>query len=89
MRLLKRCIIFVLLICMAICFSGCGNGEKENDSGRFVRLETHMSYVVFYDKYTKVMYTRGTYSPIVPLYNADGSLLLYDETERSHYKEYE
>lgn len=86
MRLLKKSIIFVLLICAVACFTGCGSNEKENDSDRFVRLETHMNYAVFYDKYTKVMYTRATYSPIVPLYNADGSLLLYDETERSHYE---
>ena len=85
MRLLKKSIIFILLI-MICCFCGCGNSEKENDSDRFVKLETHMNYTVFYDKRTKVMYTRANYSPIVPLYNADGSLLLYDETERSHYE---
>ena len=85
MRLLKKSIIFILLICAVACFTGCGNSGKGNDSDRFVRLESHMCYEVFYDKYTKVMYTRASYAPIVPLYNADGSLLLYDETERSHY----
>jgi len=81
---MKKLLLFALIPILLFC--GCGNGEKENYSDRFVRIETHINYEVFYDKYTKVMYTRATYAPIVPLYNADGSLLLYNGKERRHYE---
>ena len=72
--------IIAVLILLTILLSGCTRTEKiesiSNES-RFVQVENTMYRWVVYDKYTKVMYVEKTYY-FTPLYNADGSLLLWD-----------
>lgn len=72
--------IVAVLILLAILLSGCTRTKKVesfSNESRFVQVENTMYRWVVYDKYTKVMYVEKTYY-FTPLYNADGSLLIWD-----------
>lgn len=72
--------VVVILILLSILLVGCVKTERVSnpeESPRFVQVETNAARWVVYDKYTKVMYVEKSYC-FTPLYNADGSLLLWD-----------
>ena len=72
--------VAVILILLSILLAGCVKTEsvpKAGETSRFVLVESTGARSVVYDKYTKVMYVEKTYH-FTPLYNADGSLLLWD-----------
>ena len=72
--------VAVILILLSILLAGCVKTESvpiTEESSRFVQVESTGYRWVIYDKYTKVMYLEKAYC-FTPLYNADGSLLLWD-----------
>ena len=72
--------VVAILILLLILLTGCVKTERESnpeESSRFIQVETNGCRWVVYDKYTKVMYVEKSYC-FTPLYNADGSLLLWD-----------
>lgn len=73
----RRIAVILVLICLCLC--GCTKFEKKGnpDVSRFVQVESTGYRWVVYDRYTKVMYV-GKAHCFEPLYNADGSLLLWD-----------
>jgi len=86
----KKIIILVVTIIMGaiITLSLCGCQKKSStgiETNRFVRVESQdfnfSAYaLVFYDKETKVMYVfyKGGYGGgLCPMYNSDGTLMLY------------
>lgn len=80
----KVIIIFLIVIIVSvtcICISKVCTTESTNDTtdAMFVEIESHLSYIIVYDKDTKVMYFRGNSASanLCPLYNADGSLKIY------------
>ena len=85
----KRFLSVALAVVMAVCLVGCGQEVKDksdkNSPSMFVCIETTVNWKVVYHKDTKVMYAvsnrrynRGVFSP---LYNADGTLQIYEESE--------
>lgn len=75
--------VAVILILLSILLTGCVKTERVSntkESSRFVLVEESAHRWVLYDKYTKVMYVEKTYH-FTPLYNADGSLLLWEGEE--------
>lgn len=82
MSVMKK--VAMIMILLLILLTGCVKTENEpitNEFSRFVKVESNGYRWVIYDKYTKVMYVEKAHY-ITPLYNADGSLLLWD-SERS------
>lgn len=83
----KRLLSVALAVVMAVCLVGCGqevqDESKEDNSSMFVCIESTMSWKVVYHKETKVMYvvSYGTYNigAFTPLYNADGTLQIYED----------
>lgn len=76
--------VAAILILLLILLGGCVKTDRVSSTeewSRFVLVESTATKWVVYDKYTKVMYVEKTYY-FTPLYNADGSLLLWD-SERS------
>lgn len=72
--------VVAILILLSILLAGCVKTDKISSaekSSRFVQVESNGLRFILYDKYTKVMYVEKTYF-FAPLYNADGSLLLWD-----------
>lgn len=72
--------VVAILILLSILLAGCVKTEKApipEESSRFVQVETTMYRWVVYDKYTKVMYVEKAHC-FTPLYNADGSFLLWE-----------
>lgn len=84
----KRLLSVALVVVMVVCLVGCGSNIESvanNDNSMFVIIETTDTWMVVYHKETKVMYAvsdcaynRGTFTP---LYNADGTLQIYEERE--------
>lgn len=82
---MKRALIVILI---AVILTGCGgssgytSAEEVLESSRFVRVEKAKSYYIVYDKHTNVMYYVSTtvYNTgcLCPLYNADGTLMLWE-----------
>lgn len=85
----KRILSVVLAVVMMVCLVGCGSvahtkGDDDSPS-MFVCIETTDYWMVVYHKETKVMYAVnknilnnagcGIFSP---LYNADGTLQIYE-----------
>ena len=83
----------MIMLIMAICLVACGNTADNygfNIQGtNFVCIGTSstfddgyvLCYVLYYDKSTKVMYMfvkHGYGAGLTPLYNADGTLKLYE-----------
>ena len=73
-----KVLLITCLIIFSTIFSGCGM-SKNHDEGRLVNVETAWGYVIYYDRYTKVMYIGSGRGGIRPLYNSDGSLLLWEK----------
>lgn len=85
----KRLLSVALPVVMVVFLVGCGNkvqdkSDKDSQS-MFVCVETTTNWKVVYHKDTKVMYSvsnrrynRGVFTP---LYNADGTLQIYEERE--------
>lgn len=85
----KRLLIVALAVVTAVCLAWCGQkvqdkSDKDSQS-MFVCVETATNWKVVYHKDTKVMYAvsnrrynRGVFTP---LYNADGTLQIYEESE--------
>lgn len=93
----KRLLIVALAVVMAVCLVGCGTtyqqatGQTESSTsgdfgnGYFTVIAEWDSYQVVYANDTKVKYLifdSGKYRfGITPLYNADGTLQIYEESE--------
>lgn len=85
----KRLLTVALAVVMAVCLAGCeqevqDKSDKDSQS-MFVCVETTTNWKVVYHKDTKVMYavsnrrySRGVFTP---LYNEDGTLQIYKESE--------
>lgn len=76
--------ITALLLAILFCFlflTGCGSDDKPSclECVEYGRGPSGTSYGVYYDLETKVMYIISSRGGIFPLYNADGSLKLYQE----------
>jgi hypothetical protein len=69
-------ILSLVILVFVIIFSGNRRGEKESE---YIQLE-QVTYRIMVDKNTGVLYYRYN-SGITPIYNADGTLKLYEETE--------
>lgn len=83
----KRLLIVALAVVITACLVGCGqemqNKSDKDSQSMFVCIETTTNWKVVYHKDTKVMYAvsnrrynRGVFSP---LYNADGTLQIYED----------
>ena len=80
---MKRFTAIVLAIVIIVTLTACTKTEKEDPPyrSRFVIVERTGEWKIAYDRETLVMYSvsRGyAYGNFSPLYNADGSLLLYE-----------
>ncbi len=83
----KYCLLFIALIVLASCTPAyhtieyTENNETENTSSMFVVVEQTNYWRIVYHRETKVMYSvqRGSesYGLLTPLYNRDGSLMVY------------
>lgn len=72
--------VAAILILLSILLAGCVKTDVVSSTegwSRFIQVETNGYRWVIYDKYTKVMYVEKAHC-ITPLYNADGSLLLWE-----------
>lgn len=84
----KRILSVVLAIMMMVCLVGCGSvvhTEGDDDPSMFVCIETTDYWMVVYHKETKVMYAvnknifnNAGCRVFSPLYNADGTLQVYE-----------
>ena len=87
----KRILSVVLAVVMMVCLVGCGSviqADEDNAPSMFVCAETTNYWMIVYHKETKVMYAVnknifnnagcGVFSP---LYNADGTLQIYEGDE--------
>ena len=81
--------IFITLIVIICLLCGCSKTDdrvyKTIKESRIVSIEDvtyrgNVYYGICYDKYTGVMYYRNRYC-FEPLYNSDGSLLIWDGGE--------
>lgn len=93
----KRILSVALAVVMVVCLVGCGTtyqeatGQAESNvsgdfgNGYFTVIAEWSGYKIVYAKDTKVKYliiNRSQYmSGITPLYNADGTLQIYKESE--------
>ncbi len=92
----KQLLTMALAVVMAVCLAGCGTtyqeatGQTEIDSsgdfgnGYFTVIAEWSGYKIVYAKDTKVKYLireGGYHFGITPLYNADGTLQIYEESE--------
>lgn len=72
--------VAAILILLTILLAGCVKTDRVSSTeefSRFVLVESNGARWVLYDKYTKVMYLEKS-DYFTPLYNADGSLLLWE-----------
>ena len=76
----KRVLAIILCMTIALGVVGCGSNNCRNSAEEHM-LETiggDIEYEIFYDKDTKVMYYRAYRGGVTPLYNADGTLRVYE-----------
>lgn len=89
--------ILAIVLCAALCFgvTGCSADHLIDGENNFSQIDNeymkmHKLYdendgcIIAYDEYTKVMYlcTYGNSAmAITPIYNSDGTIKLYDETD--------
>lgn len=75
--------LLVVLACVVVLLVGCGAGYTNKEETFYTVVYSNNTYLVVYDNYTKVMYhmTIGSYNRgnITPLYNADGTLRVWEE----------
>ena len=80
----KIILIIACLICTAV-LTGCDTNYTETNISTYfdyrrIKFEGFTDETVFYDKNTGVMYYRyGKKGGITPIYNADGTLKIYEE----------
>lgn len=88
----KRLVAMILAMSMCVSMSGCdGDGTSGNqvEYGYFIELEHSGDMTIVYDRETKVKYYIYDYEHgvgdncahcfgITPIYNADGSLQIYE-----------
>lgn len=82
----KFCLLLTIAL-LAICFAGCDCANStevvsEDYSSRFICINkttsaSHPDVFVFVDTQTRVQYVATTEGGLTPLYDADGSVLLY------------
>lgn len=93
----KRILSVALVVVMMVCLAGCGttyqNAKTTEDgefgNGYFTTISkwgdaNYGTYRIVYANDTKVKYfvnTSGYRTGITPLYNADGTLQIYEESE--------
>lgn len=87
----KIIIIFVVMLLLTVITLTLCSCQKEDPqvTGRFVKvgsqsLDANHSVTIFYDSETKVMYVfykSGYSGGLSPLYNADGTLMIYEESD--------
>lgn len=86
---MKKIMAFVcaLLACLCI-LTGCAKPTQPGTfgEGRFVLVDivhdaSGTQLNIMADKVTGVMYYTGVYGLMCPVYNSDGSLMLYDSIE--------
>lgn len=88
-------LIVALAVVMVVCLSGCGttyqeatgqtesNNSSDFGNGYFTVVTEWSGYQIVYANDTKVKYlikSAGYHYGITPLYNADGTLQIYEET---------
>lgn len=73
-------LFFAILFCFLF-LTGCGSDDKPSclECVEYGRGSGFITYGVYYDLETKVMYIIQYRGGVFPLYNADGSLKLYHE----------
>ena len=75
--------LLVVLACVVVLLVGCGAGYTNKEETFYTVVYSNNTYLVVYDNYTKVMYhmSIGSYNRgnITPLYNADGTLRVWEE----------
>ena len=74
--------ITALFVAILFCFlflTGCSSNDKPTCLERVGYDGLGIPYGVYYDLETKVMYIISYHGGVSPLYNADGSLKLYQE----------
>lgn len=82
-------IIIVIMTLLALSLVGCSNNNLTGENERFTKIEegpfsfftTGTKYIILYDNETHVEYIclKGNGSGMSPLYNADGTLMIYEE----------
>lgn len=87
----KRLLSMALAVLMVVCLVGCGlniENKADNDNSMFVCIETTDYWKIVYHKETKVMYAvnkniwdSAGCGVLSPLYKADGTLQIYEESE--------
>ena len=86
----------IAILCACLLLTGCSEGQSNQEGNKqqkeskqkkseFITVETSRTYKVVYNRYTKVMYAvsdgtsnQGTFTLLV---NADGSPMVYEESE--------
>ncbi len=75
--------LLVVLACIVVLLVGCGAGYVSKEEAFYTVVYSDGSYLIVYDNYTKVMYhmSDGMYNRgnLTPLYNADGTLRVWEE----------
>lgn len=74
-----KVLLITCLITFSIIFSGCGTSKNLDEGHQLVSVDISWGYVIYYDRYTKVMYIGSNNGGIRPMYNSDGSLLLWEK----------
>ena len=89
----KQLLIIAVILALAVCLKGCGTAVETNDeikskvenASMFVEIEQTHTWRIVYHRDTKVMYavSRGVdnLGNFTPLYNADGTLQIYEGGE--------
>lgn len=82
MKKLLLLIIVVLLVVTMCCCTRKTKDMKTSKDSQLVMIETlyngYATCYVYYDRHTKVMYFSQYEGGITPLYNADGTLRLWE-----------
>lgn len=89
----KQLLIIAVMLALAFCLKGCGTANETNNeikskaenASMFVEIEQTHIWRIVYHRDTKVMYavSRGVdnLGNFTPLYNADGTLQVYEGGE--------
>lgn len=75
--------LLVVLACIVVLLVGCGAGYTSKEETFYTVVYSDNNYLIVYDNYTKVMYhmSYGSYNKgsLTPLYNADGTLRVWED----------
>lgn len=77
----KRVLAIILCMSIALGVVGCNSNNCDNsdEEHMIAAIDSGLNYKIFYDKDTKVMYFMLCNGGVTPMYNADGTLRLYNE----------